>query len=61
MRIFEVGDTKYLQLSWEDIQKLVEDLADKITASKFSPDVLVGILRGGMTVAHLLSDVLGFT
>ena len=61
MRIFEVGDTKYLQLSWDDIQKLVEDLADKITASKFSPDVLVGIIRGGMTVAHLLSDVLGFT
>jgi len=60
MRIFEVGDTKYLQLSWDEVQGLVEDLADRITRSGFSPDVLVGVLRGGMTVAHLLSDVLGF-
>jgi len=61
MKIFEVGGVKYLNLSWDDIQHLVESLADKIISSGYAPDVLIGILRGGMTVAHLLSDVLGFT
>lgn len=60
MKVFEVGGLKYLQLSWADIESLVERLADKIIAS-YSPDILVGILRGGVTVAHLLSDILGFS
>ncbi|MCS7132704.1 MAG: phosphoribosyltransferase [Nitrososphaeria archaeon] len=59
MKILEVGGFKYLQLSWADIESLVERLADKII-SDYSPDLLVGVLRGGVTVAHLLSDVLGF-
>lgn len=46
---------KYLHLSWRDIEDLVERLADSISAS-YKPDVVVGILRGGATVAHLLSD-----
>lgn len=48
---------KYLHLSWRDIEDLVERLADSISAS-YKPDVVVGILRGGATVAHLLSDFL---
>jgi len=58
MKIFEVGGVKYLQLSWSDVEELVEALGERILA-EYSPDVVVGILRGGMTVAHLLSDVLG--
>lgn len=48
---------KYLHLSWKDIEDLAEKLADNISAS-YKPDVVVGILRGGATVAHLLSDFL---
>lgn len=48
---------KYLHLSWNDIEDLAEKLADSISAS-YKPDVVVGILRGGATVAHLLSDFL---
>ena len=59
MRFFEVGGVKYLHLSWRDIEELAEKLADKI-AYDYEPDILVGILRGGVTVAHLLSDLLGF-
>ena len=59
MRFFEVGGVKYLHLSWKDIEELAEKLADKI-ACDYEPDILVGILRGGVTVAHLLSDLLGF-
>lgn len=57
MKIFEVGGTKYLHLSWKDVEDLAEELAEKITAD-YKPDILVGILRGGATVAHLLSDFL---
>lgn len=48
---------KYLHLSWKDIEDLAEKLADSISAG-YKPDVVVGILRGGATVAHLLSDFL---
>jgi len=57
MRLFEVGGVKYLHLSWKDIEDLAEKLADIISAS-YKPDIVVGILRGGATVAHLLSDFL---
>ncbi|MEM1655956.1 MAG: phosphoribosyltransferase [Nitrososphaerota archaeon] len=57
MRLFEVGGVKYLHLSWKDIEDLAEKLADSISAG-YKPDVVVGILRGGATVAHLLSDFL---
>ena len=59
MRFFEVGGVKYLHLSWKDVEKLAEELADKISRD-YEPDIIVGILRGGVTVAHLLSDFLGF-
>jgi len=59
MEIFEVGGFKYLKLSWSDLEELVDALAEKISKS-YEPDILIGILRGGATVAHLLSDALGF-
>lgn len=57
MRIFEAGGTKYLHLSWRDVEELAEELADRV-AEDYEPDILIGILRGGATVAHLLSDFL---
>lgn len=59
MEILEVGGSKYLKISWRRLEELIEALAEKIIASSFTPDILIGILRGGATVAHLLSDVLG--
>ncbi|HDJ67150.1 MAG TPA: phosphoribosyltransferase [Nitrososphaeria archaeon] len=59
MEILEVGGSKYLKISWRRLEELIEALAEKIIASSYNPDILVGILRGGATVAHLLSDVLG--
>ncbi|MCS7118416.1 MAG: phosphoribosyltransferase [Thaumarchaeota archaeon] len=53
-----LGTEKFLMLEWEDIVREVEDLAEKVKGSGFNPDALVGILRGGLFVANLLSDVL---
>lgn len=58
MDIYRLGESRYLKVSWKALEELVEDLAGKII-SAYRFDTLIGVLRGGMTVAHLLSDILG--
>ena len=43
-------------VSWEDIDRMVDEVAEKISKSKFKPDLIVGIIRGGLIPARLLSD-----
>lgn len=50
---------EYLFLSWGDVQRLSEELADKVAESGFRPDVLVAVSRGGFDPARILSDQLG--
>lgn len=58
MDIYRLGESKYLRVSWEELEELVENLAGEIVSS-YRFDMLIGVLRGGMIVAHLLSDILG--
>ena len=46
-------------LSWQDIELYVHELAFQINQSKWRPDYVVGITRGGLTPALLLSNLLG--
>ncbi|MEM2735717.1 MAG: phosphoribosyltransferase, partial [Candidatus Bathyarchaeia archaeon] len=48
----------FLVLSWDEVYDLCIRLADKIRGSGFSPDVIVGIARGGWIPARVLSDLL---
>ncbi|MEM2881736.1 MAG: phosphoribosyltransferase [Candidatus Bathyarchaeia archaeon] len=48
----------FLVLSWDEVYDLCIRLADKIRESGFSPDVIVGIARGGWIPARVLSDLL---
>ncbi len=48
----------FLLLAWDDIMQQVDDLASKIEKT-YAPDMIIGILRGGLFVANLLSDILG--
>jgi hypoxanthine phosphoribosyltransferase len=57
-REVSLGKEKFLLLDWEDIVSGVEELANKVLSTGFRPDVIVGILRGGLFVANLLSDVM---
>jgi hypothetical protein len=50
---------EYLFLSWGDVQRLSEALADMVACSGFEPDVLVAVSRGGFDPARILSDQLG--
>ena len=50
---------RFLHLSWDDIQRLTEALAEKIETSGFEPDVIVAVSRGGFDPARILCDQLG--
>ncbi|MEN2973953.1 MAG: phosphoribosyltransferase family protein [Candidatus Caldarchaeales archaeon] len=58
MDIYRIGDIKYLKVSWKRLEEIVEELSKKISRD-YEFDLLVGILRGGLVVAHLLSDIMG--
>lgn len=42
------------KISWEDIEKMTSELADKIKASGFKPDYLIGITTGGLIPLYFL-------
>jgi hypoxanthine phosphoribosyltransferase len=48
----------YLILSWQDVYNLTLQLSERIVASGYRPDIIVGIARGGWIPARILSDVL---
>jgi len=45
-------------LSWEDIEGAVADLAEKIEASGFVPDYIIGIATGGLIPLYFLANKL---
>ena len=49
---------EFIAPTWEEIYELAIKLTEKIRASKFEPDVIVGIARGGWMVARIISDFL---
>ncbi len=51
-------DIKYLPVSWNEYHSLSQSLAEKILAQKNKPDEIVAIARGGLTLGHLMSDLL---
>ncbi len=57
MGLITVDDKKFLSLDWVEIEKLVDRLAGQISLD-YCPDTIVGVLRGGVIVANLISDLL---
>ncbi|MGQ9760046.1 MAG: phosphoribosyltransferase [Candidatus Methanomethylicaceae archaeon] len=49
---------KIIALTWEDIHSSLLNIANKISESRYSPEMIVGIARGGWVVARILSDLL---
>jgi hypoxanthine phosphoribosyltransferase len=47
---------EYLRLSWKDIEKACDSVAEEIKTRGIAHYVLVGISRGGLAPARLLSD-----
>ncbi len=53
------GDLKLLHTSWEAVERLSEELAQKIIESGYEPEIIVAISRGGFDPARILCDQLG--
>ena len=55
----DFGNLILLHTSWEDVERLSEELAQMIIESGYEPDVVVAISRGGFDPARILCDQLG--
>lgn len=51
-------DAQIEVVSWTEVYNSLFDLAKSIQNSSFAPDVIVGIARGGLVPARILSDLL---
>jgi len=45
-------------VKWEDIEKWVDDVVDKIRRAGYRPDAVIGLTRGGWIPARLICDEL---
>lgn len=52
------GKRVYEKLDWAQVQQVAWETAKKIIESRYEPDIMVGISRGGLVPAKLLSDFL---
>lgn len=48
----------YLPVAWNDYHHLATTLADRIRTDKLKIDEIVAISRGGLTLGHILTDLL---
>jgi hypothetical protein len=46
-------------MSWDLFFQLAKDVAKKIKGSRYQPDIIVGLARGGWALARVLCDFLG--
>ena len=52
------SDTEFEVPTWNQIYKMLLNLAEKISENGFKPDIIVGVSRGGWPPARVLSDLL---
>lgn len=57
--ILENSGIDMIKLSWEDIERAAKELGEKITASGFAPEYIVGITTGGLIPLGFLTKQLG--
>ncbi|MFH7880891.1 MAG: phosphoribosyltransferase [Candidatus Aenigmatarchaeota archaeon] len=51
-------DVKVLYVTWNKFHNSIVDIAHKIKRDRFNPDIVYGILKGGIIPARLLADVI---
>lgn len=53
-----MAKARYVHATWQDIQRLCEEVAEQVRRSNFKPDIIVAIARGGFPPARIISDIL---
>ncbi|HID04445.1 MAG TPA: phosphoribosyltransferase [Candidatus Caldiarchaeum subterraneum] len=56
MALLSVNGQRFLSLTWRDIEELVDNLFLKL-GETYKPDTIIGVMRGGVIIANLLSDL----
>ena len=56
MALITVNGQRFLSLTWRDVEELVDSLFLKLDRD-YRPDTIIGVMRGGMIIANLLSDL----
>jgi uncharacterized protein len=51
-------NSKYVAPSWDDVYGMMIELAWQVKGSGYSPEVIVGVSRGGWPPARIMSDLL---
>ena len=46
------------RMSWESLEVELKKVADKVRHTQYEPDIIVGIIRGGLVPARILSTML---
>jgi hypoxanthine phosphoribosyltransferase len=54
-----IGSIEYEVPVWNQIYEMLLEQSEKINKNGYHPDIIVGIARGGMVPASILSDLLG--
>ena len=54
-----MSDIEKLYISWNDVDNMVDDLVNQMFADNWKPDYIVGITRGGLTPAIMMSHKTG--
>ena len=49
---------KKVYVSWQDVQRQVQEICRQMLHDKWAPDYVVGLTRGGLTPANLISQYL---
>ncbi len=49
---------KFLNLTWEDVERLSHILCDKMAKENYVPDIIVAVMRGGWVPARIVLDML---
>jgi len=49
---------KKVYVSWQDVQRQVQEICRQMLHDKWAPDYVIGITRGGLTAANLISQYL---
>lgn len=51
-----MAELKVRDVSWSEIDKMIDKLSNSIAKSGYKPDALISLVRGGLIPAGLLSD-----
>lgn len=54
-----MSEIEKLYVSWNDVDNMVDDLVNQMFADNWKPDYIVGITRGGLTPAIMMSHKTG--